>query len=281
MGYNTKIDWCDTTWNPVTGCLHGCEYCYARGIALRFGGYNIDPVGDSVTVYDACAEELIFEVENPVSKVDDKGRVRVAPYPFGFDPTFHRYRLDQPTKWTEPRTIFVCSMADLFGEWVPDEWIEDVFNACKAAPQHRYLFLTKNPDRFFKLHSSGDLPNEKNFYYGITMDTKWHAQKGVRKLITNELGAAIGGNRFNHANFFASVEPMLEDFGQTVSGLLAVHVPWIIIGAETGRRKDIVKPEKEWVMNISVPSKELGGAIFMKESLREIMGDDFKQEFPW
>ena len=33
----TKIDWCDSTWNPVTGCLHGCEYCYARGIANRFG----------------------------------------------------------------------------------------------------------------------------------------------------------------------------------------------------------------------------------------------------
>lgn len=30
MGYKTKIDWADTTWNPVTGCLHGCAYCYAR-----------------------------------------------------------------------------------------------------------------------------------------------------------------------------------------------------------------------------------------------------------
>lgn len=33
-----KIDWCDSTWNPITGCLHRCEYCYARGIAERFGG---------------------------------------------------------------------------------------------------------------------------------------------------------------------------------------------------------------------------------------------------
>lgn len=32
----TKIDWADMTWNPVTGCLHGCEYCYARKIAERF-----------------------------------------------------------------------------------------------------------------------------------------------------------------------------------------------------------------------------------------------------
>lgn len=33
MGAKTKIDWCDSTWNPVTGCLHGCAYCYARKIA--------------------------------------------------------------------------------------------------------------------------------------------------------------------------------------------------------------------------------------------------------
>ena len=37
MGKKTKIDWCDATWNPVTGCMHGCEYCYARKIAERFG----------------------------------------------------------------------------------------------------------------------------------------------------------------------------------------------------------------------------------------------------
>ena len=34
----TKIEWCDSTWNPVTGCNHNCGYCYARGIATRFGG---------------------------------------------------------------------------------------------------------------------------------------------------------------------------------------------------------------------------------------------------
>lgn len=38
----TKIEWCDSTWNPVTGCLHQCHYCYARGIARRFGGYHLD-----------------------------------------------------------------------------------------------------------------------------------------------------------------------------------------------------------------------------------------------
>ena len=276
----TKIDWADSTWNPVTGCLHGCEYCYARRIAERFGDasetHNNECCPECQWIMEGTGE--IHDLNEPIYDFDNGCN---APYPFGFDPTFHRYRLDEPQRWKKPRTIFVCSMADLFGEWVPDEWIRQVFEACKAAPWHRYLFLTKNPDRYFSLHSNGELPNEKNFFYGITMDTKWSALKGVRILITNELGAAIGGNRLNHANFFASVEPMLEDFGQVVSGLIAAHVPWIILGAETGKRKDIVKPEKEWVMRLSVQSKKLGGAVFMKESIREIMGDDFRQEFPW
>ena len=43
----TRIEWCDSTWNPVTGCLHGCPYCYAEKIAKRFGGYQLDSELDS------------------------------------------------------------------------------------------------------------------------------------------------------------------------------------------------------------------------------------------
>ncbi len=38
----TKIEWCDYTWNPVTGCLNGCEYCYAKKIVQRFQGWTDD-----------------------------------------------------------------------------------------------------------------------------------------------------------------------------------------------------------------------------------------------
>lgn len=246
MGTKTKIDWADATWNPVTGCLHGCEYCYARRIAERFGATTND------------------------------GSVL-----FGFTPTFHRYKLDDPQHWKKPRTVFVCSMADLFGDWVPDAWIREVFAACEKAPQHRYLFLTKNPERYFALHEYGMLPNKKNFYYGITMDTKWNALKSLRRLISSELAYSIGGNPFNHANVFASVEPMLEDFEPDVSSLLFAHVPWVIVGAETGNRKGKVRPEKAWIDRLVEESKNFEGSIFMKESLRSIMGDNFKQEFPW
>ena len=66
----TKIDWADASWNPVTGCLHGCAYCYARKIAERFRGCCLDLVGDSFVVRDGCGKGPIYELNNPVSKVD-------------------------------------------------------------------------------------------------------------------------------------------------------------------------------------------------------------------
>ena len=149
MGYNTKIDWCDTSWNPVTGCYHDCKYCYARRIAERFGGYSRDE-SDMRVKY--ISDNGTYELCRPLMRSDGDGKSRQAAYPFGFAPTLHRYRLELPKRWTNPRTIFVCSMADLFGEWVPDEWIEEVFKACEAAPWHRYLFLTKNPVRYNRLN---------------------------------------------------------------------------------------------------------------------------------
>ena len=147
----TKIDWCDSTWNPVTGCLHGCEYCYARGIAKRFSyeGTTLDapPELQRRWIMDSVRSGAGNRVlRYPVDTIDGKR----VPYPFGFMPTFHKYRLNEYQN-KKSRNIFVCSMADLFGEWVPDEWIEEVFEACDNAPQHNYLFLTKNPKRYEKV----------------------------------------------------------------------------------------------------------------------------------
>ena len=161
MGAKTKIDWCDATWNPVTGCLHGCEYCYASRMADRFGGFDPEGSPNWRIFEEPRTKALIGRVDEMQVKCDKRGRTVVAPYPFRFTPTFHAYRLDKPQHWKKPRTIFVCSMADLFGDWVPDEWIAEVFQACEAAPQHRYLFLTKNPARYDALIDAGVLPERR------------------------------------------------------------------------------------------------------------------------
>lgn len=245
MGSNTKIDWADSTWNPVTGCLHGCEYCYARKIAERFGYHLTD--------------QNVHDLKTPVRKKDT-----IVPYPYDFEPTFHRYKLDEPQKWKKPRTIFVCSMADLFGDWVPDEWIQEVFKACEAAPQHRYIFLTKNPRRYYDLIEKDILTEHDNWWLGSTIDAdstkKWRFQ---------EWGY----------NSFVSIEPLLEPIFVGLGSFGSDK--WVIIGAETGNRKGKVVPDRSWVDLIVSAANITGMKVFMKESLREIMGADFRQEFPW
>ena len=274
----TRIDWCDSTWNPVTGCLHGCEYCYARGIANRFAGC------DKLSTYtpncqatwrrvnpDSKPKDAIFEVDAqcpPINIFFDakKQKVirRIAPYPWGFQPTLRRDKLSEPSNWKKPRKIFVCSMADLFGEWVPDEWIREVFEACGAAPQHRYLFLTKNPARYIRLAKAGKLPGNENFWYGSTAG---HDRPE--------------GHRADESNSFVSIEPPLERFDCNGMNEANSFTDWIIIGAETGKRKGKVIPEKAWVDELAEYAKRSGVPVLMKKSLRVLMGDDFRQEFPW
>lgn len=260
MGATTKIDWCDASWNPVTGCKHGCEYCYARGIARRFSceGQTLDAPAELQRVWleDSKGTEPYCHVLRYPVYLQDSGRK--CPYPFEFEPTLHRYKLDEPQKWKTPKNIFVCSMADLFGEWVPDEWILEVFDACKKAPQHRYLFLTKNPRRYKALKNAGLLPTGLNAWMGVStpcMDDQY----------------VVG------LDTFVSIEPILEPF----YGIGDVTCGWVIVGAETGNRKKKVIPEKDWIMPIVHACAEAGVPIFMKESLRSIMGEDFVQEFPW
>ncbi len=248
----TKIDWADSTWNPVTGCLHGCPFCYAHRIVRRFGKPLVS--SDHPEIIHIEAASLVVLNEKPRSPYSG-----FANYDY-FNPTFHRYRLNDYLH-KKGRTIFVCSMADLFGKWVPDEWTEEVFRACEAAPQHRYLFLTKNPQRYNALCSKGKLPRLPNFWYGTTV---------ARSKDLYFIG-------LDHHNNFLSIEPLLTAFPPMPN----FFANWVIIGAETGNRKDKIVPEREWIENIAESCNHSNIPVFMKESLRPIWGDDLIQEYPW
>ena len=245
----TKIDWADSTWNPVTGCLHGCEYCYAKRIARRFG--------------DSAAE--CGTIRNQHIKLKNE------PYPYGFDPTFHRYRLERPKIWKKARNIFVCSMADLFGEWIPDEWINTVFSACMEAPQHNYLFLTKNPERYIQLAKKGMLPKSDNMFYGATVTQNIQLQRATKAF--TDLPDAF--------QTFFSIEPILEDVALNETWKEAIlQTDWIIIGAQTGREKEKVIPKIDWIERIRFQCAHYDIPLFMKSGLAGIYPVPLIQEFP-
>lgn len=211
---NDNIEWAAYSWNPVTGCLHGCPYCYARGIALHYR-------------------------DN---------------YPKGFDPDFREDRLTAPFN-TKPNgnnnRVFLCSMADLFGDWVPDEWIEKVFKVCEESPQWTYLCLTKNPKRYLTLKFP------KNVWIGMTTDTQKRYDEAVR--IVKQLDNKI---------VFVSFEPFKEriEIGKEFP------FDWAIIGGQsrtTGEPE--FQPDKQWVKLLlrDILNCDLKLPIFFKTNLSQ------------
>ena len=270
---NTRIDWCDSTWNPVTGCKGGCDYCYARSIANRFGGWT---TGGVKTTQNFFSDPPVLD--SPLLLERKSGKAVKAPYPFAFTPTFHRYRLEEPLKKRKGQNIFVGSMADLFGRWVPTKWIVEVLDICREAPQHNYLFLTKFPERYVELDHLALLPHEENFWYGATITNAKQMKRAAD---------SIGQLRQEVRSFF-SMEPLMEDVARSEAWEMSyngAYANWIIIGAMTGPGSESQQPCREWVERIVDDAKnELSPfypiPVFMKDNLRKVWGRDLIQEFP-
>lgn len=254
----TDIEWCDATWNPVIGCKHACEYCYARRIAARFGGY--DKGDGTITTHNPLPRA---ELSQPLTITRKNGKTVESAFPFGFEPTLLKYRLDEPYQ-RKGQSVFVCSMADLFGCWVPASWIKDVLDACLLSPQHRYLFLTKNPARYLELDKVALLPHLDNFWYGST--------------VPDETAQAMYP-KAEGINTFWSMEPLLGPVDITNTEGLP---QWVILGAMTGPGSAKRQPRREWVEDIVTAADGAGIPVFMKDSLIPIVGkENMRRDFPW
>ena len=132
------------------------------------------------------------------------------------------------------------------------------------APQHRYLFLTKNPARYLELDHMALLPHAENFWYGST--------------VANEDAAAMYTMQGVAINSFWSMEPLLGPVDMSAAEGLP---QWVILGAETGNRADKVTPRREWVDQITQFCAENEIPVFFKENLREHFNDLPASAFPW
>lgn len=258
----SKIEWCDHTWNPITGCRHGCTYCYARTMTSRFAGdvrLNKMAKADYQLVDAADGSEAVYRLEKPM--MNETGNALV--YPFGFEPTYHRYRMDTLDKLKMGNNIFVGAMTDVFGVWVPEEWIRDILDVCENCPRHNYMFLTKNPKRY----NEAGVPSAPNLWYGTTI-TRESEMKRIQDLPRQK-------------SIFVSFEPLLEDVCPEWYGAIFKYLGWIIIGAQTGRRKDKIVPDAEWINKLVKQADIAKIPVFMKDSLLPIVGEhSMRREFP-
>jgi protein gp37 len=135
MATQSKIEWTEMTWNPVTGCSKvsaGCKFCYAERMAKRLQAMGLDR------------------------------------YRNGFEITLHEDLIDLPLSWKQPRLIFVNSMSDLFHEKVPFSFIERVFETMARCPQHTFQILTKRSQRLREV--SPDLFWPQNVWMGVSVE---------------------------------------------------------------------------------------------------------------
>lgn len=208
---STKISWCDETWNPICGCSKisaGCKNCFAEKMAIRLRGMGIEQ-------YSHVLWPKHFEgAEN---KKGWNGKT-----------VFVESALTKPLHWRKPRTIFVCSMSDLFHESVPREWIAKVFDAAYHAyieRGHRFMFLTKRAKRMCEEVSTWSIARgismgDVEFHFGVTVENDDNLYR-IDYLIETPA-----------AQRFVSFEPLLHETHPRYTVLGAID--YAFIGPESG-----------------------------------------------
>ncbi len=293
---DSKIEWTDKTWNPITGCSKispGCKNCYAERMAKRLAGrYGYDK--------------------------DDPFKV-----------TFHPNKLSEPLKWKRPSKIFVCSMGDLFHNDVPFDKIAAIFGVMAFCQSQTFMILTKRPERmleFFSFPHRGEyqsnlnwwmneaclyLPMEStrgirrrpkpqnlplpNVWLGVTAENQEQADKRIPILL--QIPAAVR---------FVSVEPMLGPInlkilkqepinygGDVIDSLEGIiygcppHISsehrgrklnWVICGAETGPGKRHM--ELQWAIDLHEQCEKAGVPYFFKKDSNGKFPAGMKREWP-
>lgn len=253
--HRSKIEWVDDTWNPITGCKENCRYCYARKKSCRFSGDVRKNMNSPM--YEKGKELQVLD--GPYM-----GETRgILNYPFGFIPTYHRYRLDYPMQRRNGCNILVGEMGDMFGDWIPDAVLKEIFDSCQQRDIHNYLFLTRFPRRYRELCLKGILPTGTNYWYGSTVTHN------------NDIFPAIP----RPVHTFACFEPILEEIKLPINGIRLVD--WIIIGAENGNGRGKVVPKKSWIEAIVEYADRVGIPVFMKDSIADVIGqNNMRRDFP-
>ncbi len=221
---NDNVEWALWTWNPITGCLHDCAYCYARDIAERFYPQKFVP-----TIHPArfgASTRTPFPSPERVAAPFDQASVRGG---------------------IGEKNVFTCSMADLFGKWVPTEWIEKVLDEIRSNPNWNYLLLTKFPQRLADFEFPG------NAWVGTTVDTQARVAAAEKAF-----------EKFDAPVKWLSCEPMMERLTFKRLDLF----DWVVIGgASRSTQTAEFKPPFEWACHLYTQAKAAGCSVYMKTNL--------------
>ena len=217
------------TWNPVVGCRHGCTYCWAKELA--------------------------------------EGKLKATKrYKTGFLPMFWPKELRKSFKQDD--FVFVSDMGDLFGEWVPREWYEEIFGVINSHYRTRFLFMTKNPWRYYFLGNS--LP--RNAVLGCTVESNRNYTVSTAPRQQERI-AAMRRLTFDYAvtavyDRFIAVEPIVDFDLDVFSSLLIDIKPWAVAIGYDNYDNKLPEPSLAKTMQL-IDRLEKAGITVYRKTLRE------------
>lgn len=233
------IEFADETWNPIWGCMNLCPYCFARPIAKRFG-------------YEIIEKEWYYRKQHNIYSNDicfSDGT--------NFKPTLLYSQLDKKFKKFSTH-IFVNSMSDIM--YWEFEWFIKILNRVMSNPDKKFIFFTKDIG-VTKSHNYAEyLMHRENAVLMYTITCQYDYELLYHKQERLPLNVGI------------CFEPMQSKIEVDTS----INMwDWVIIGAETGKRKGKIEAKPEWIE----PFYDLKIPVFMKESIRHLVpAEKFRQE---
>jgi protein gp37 len=222
---DTKIEWCDHTFNPWWGCQEispGCDHCYAKRLDKRTGGTHWGPDAE----------------RRRTSETNWK-------LPRRWNDQYQAFHNQHGRR----QRVFCASMADVFDNRVPVEWRMDLFSLIADTPHLDWLLLTKRIGNVMPMCSGDSLMFDvicERVWLGATVVNQEEADRDIPKLL-----AVPAAKRF------LSMEPLLGPValtnirqqlagGSYTEGNVLVHkssldrgrprqaLDWVIVGGESG-----------------------------------------------
>lgn len=234
------IEWCNYTWNPVRGCQHGCRWEMPDGTIAE------------------CYAETIAE------------RVAQKAYPNGFEHHYwNPHVLDEPLKLKTYARIFLDSMSDLMGHWVPADQVEQVLDVCRQAHWHTFQLLTKNAPRLQEFNFPPNVwvgvSAPPSIMFGKPLSPAQQHRMVERTLkILKTVDVPVR---------WMSIEPLSFDIAPLLVGS---DLQWAVVGAATNGVKTY-QPRPEWVQNVLDVLDAQGTKVFFKGNLEWA---DWREELP-
>lgn len=233
------IEWTDYTWNPVGGCKHECRWTMPDG-------------SEAICYAEAVANKFI------------------KAYPLGFSYHYWNHtRLEEPLRLKKPAKIFLDSMSDLMGHWVPANQIEAVFDICRQAHWHTFQLLTKNPIRLYRFNIPPNVwagfSTPPNFMFGNRLT--FGQQQSKLKIDLLSIQRAKATTKWCSVEPLSwDVAPMFEDCG----------LDWVVVGAASNGAKKY-QPDPAHVQNLLTVLDSQNIPVFFKGNLKWA---PWREEFP-